>query len=207
MKNSKEGPGLADGTVVMQCLKNGYFLHSDGKINNHWIDLPSLYRVLMNEEVWFREALRAALGSMYSTQERKADSVVVVSYPDRNLTLLPYLIQDVATSKGMGVGLIERITPDNYTMEVLKGKVDKNVMLFTSLSFHKDAIEAGIKVVTEKLLASVAGILVLVHWGSQAVTYSDSAGHEYFYSYLYRFFEVDKRVKVELNAAIKKDLL
>jgi len=180
-------------------IEDGYFFHSNGEINTRWLDLGLLNRKLEEQEPLFEKALEILLKEVWTIQEISSNTIVFSTLPDRQLILFPHLIRDIIKGRNFRTAFVRKIAPRVYKIE---GKIGESVILCCGLSVHKDIIGKSIDLI-RSVEARIAGVLVLVHWGEHTTVYRDQAGSEYAYFYLYRIFEVEDELKIELNGKVK----
>ena len=140
-------------TKIEECvdsaLKEGFFIHSDGEINNHWIDLSGLHhQFLLNKEV-VKKALRMKL--IKKIEENSLDTIIFTTQcfsetSDFKLSCIDFIVDEVLQEfnrkKKIEYTYLRRKTPGGeLTLIPAPTKKEINVLLITALSSHDELIK------------------------------------------------------------------
>lgn len=156
-------------------LKEGYFIHADKEINDHWIDLSGLHRqFLLNKKV-VKKALRKKL--IEENKKNTIDTIIFTTQcfsenSDFRLSCIEFIVDDVLQElnrkKDIDYTYIRKKATDGKLMLSPKPKNMGNVLLITALSSHESLIEKALNIVKDdstnngKSVLSIIGIFTRI---------------------------------------------
>jgi hypothetical protein len=155
-------------------LKEGFFIHTNGKINNHWVDLSGLHRQFLLNKSVVKKALRKKL-----IEEIKKNSINTIVFTtqyisgtsDFRLSCIDSIVYETLQEfnrkkKTIEYSYIRRITTiEGLTLIPILTKTEDeefNVLLITAMSLHRELIEEALNGIGKKLQPKSRSVLSII---------------------------------------------